>query len=158
MQGKKKTRAQLEAENKLLRQSTFGKNVTSIILATIKYGAFVFFIYQIQIAVVSVAENLAGKQTFADIDINTELKAEGNLSLNDDSQTERQPSKIPLLLGSLGLAFGLIGIGMAKLQNKLRKDTVEKLQERIRSYEKDIDPLRSTSNLTVRGETRPEDK
>ncbi len=54
--------------------------------------------------------------------------------------------------------FGGGAIIYGKNQNKLRKDTVEFFEGRIRSLEAQIDPNRSSSKLTQRGDTRPEDR
>lgn len=42
-------------------------------------------------------------------------------------------------------------------ERKLRRDTVERLSERIRILEAHIDPGRTTSMLTARGDTNPGD-
>jgi hypothetical protein len=52
---------------------------------------------------------------------------------------------------------GLTGIGVGLRYRKLRKDTLEHMGERIKELESQIDPKRSSSRLTRRGETRPED-
>lgn len=43
-------------------------------------------------------------------------------------------------------------------QNRLKKRTTESLTKRITQLERMVDPSRSTSGLTPRGETRKEDK
>ena len=50
------------------------------------------------------------------------------------------------------------GIAYGWRQRKLRKDTVERLCARIAQLEKTIGNVRSSSHLTARGETRPEDQ
>jgi hypothetical protein len=52
--------------------------------------------------------------------------------------------------GIFGLLYGL-------RQRKLRKNTVERLQQRIGMLETQLDINRSSSLLTVRGDSRPED-
>lgn len=54
--------------------------------------------------------------------------------------------------------FGLGGIGYGVRQRKLRRDNIEKLSERVQHLERERDPGRSSSRLTRRGETRPEDR
>jgi hypothetical protein len=54
--------------------------------------------------------------------------------------------------------FGGGGVVYGKQQNELRKNTVERLQKRIKELERKIDNTRSTSGLTERGETNPEDR
>ena len=53
--------------------------------------------------------------------------------------------------------FGLSGIGYGMRQRKLRRDTVERLSKRIADSEAVIDPQRTSSRLSSRGETPPED-
>lgn len=43
-------------------------------------------------------------------------------------------------------------------QRKLRKDTTERLSKRSNDLEKRLDPKRSSSSLTPRGDTNPRDK
>lgn len=53
---------------------------------------------------------------------------------------------------------GASGVAYGAKQRKLRRDTVERLQIRITELEKEIDPGRTSSGLTGRGDTNPEDK
>lgn len=101
---------------------------------------------------------LAGKATDADINVNANIKAEGSLSINNGKQVKQSNDWIELAPGVLGLLFGVFGIIYGRAHNHLRKDTVERLQDRIRQFEEMEDPSRSTSKLTKRGETRPEDQ
>ena len=55
------------------------------------------------------------------------------------------------------LLAGLFG-GMAWRQRKLRRDTVEQLSEQKTKLEKALDPGRSSSKLTARGDTHPGDE
>jgi hypothetical protein len=54
--------------------------------------------------------------------------------------------------------FGLGGIGYGVRQRKLRRDHIEQSSRTIEHLEKLTDPGRSSSRLTRRGETRPEDR
>ena len=54
--------------------------------------------------------------------------------------------------------FGLGGIGYGLRNRKLRKDQLERMARRVKELESQIDPRRSSSRLTARGETRPEDE
>jgi len=81
--------------------------------------------------------DLAGQATTADIGIKL---------LTDVKISEA----LAWLLAGGGILYG-------RQQRKLRKDTVERLQERNRNLERTIDPKRTSSDLTPRGETRPED-
>lgn len=62
------------------------------------------------------------------------------------------------LMALIGVVFGITGILYGKNQRDLRMSTVEKLQGRIKEFETVKDPNRSSSMLTPRGETRPEDR
>ena len=59
---------------------------------------------------------------------------------------------------ALSWTVALIGTAYGIQQRKLRRDTVERLQTRNIELEKKIDQKRSSSKLTARGDTRPEDK
>lgn len=54
--------------------------------------------------------------------------------------------------------FGASGVGYGWRQRKLRRDTIERLSGRQQALEKGIDPKRSSSELTTRGDTNPEDR
>lgn len=61
-----------------------------------------------------------------------------------------------LILASVMLGLG--GIWFGRRERKLRKDTVEKLHQYQKLWEERIDPKRTSSLLTPRGDTRPEDR
>jgi hypothetical protein len=56
------------------------------------------------------------------------------------------------------IALAGTAAGWAIVERWLRHNKVEYLQERIRKLERNIDPRRSTSNLTTRGQTNPSDR
>jgi hypothetical protein len=126
--------AELRAENCLLRQFRTAEGVTSVIRELIRWGGLILITRYLYLTVAA----LAGQQTTADIGINL---------LADLRITE-----------AFAILFGSSGIAYALGQRKLRRDTVERLQGRIKKYERLLDPERSSSNLTARGETRPEDE
>ncbi len=57
----------------------------------------------------------------------------------------------------LSLTVGVSGLVYGLYQRHLRRETIERTQGRIRELEKAVDNKRSSSRLTVRGDTRPED-
>lgn len=59
---------------------------------------------------------------------------------------------------ALSYAVGAGGIAYGARQRKLRGDTIQKMGDRIKELETAIDPNRSSSGLTKRGHTRPEDE
>lgn len=78
------------------------------------------------------------------------LKTEANIVLNFLSS----------LTVSNALAWSVAGGGVlyGEAQRRLKGRTVERLQSRIEELETMIDPQRSSSSLTKRGETNPKDK
>jgi hypothetical protein len=136
-----KTRAQLEAENRLLRADLARLRLTrnvehaaSVAIMAIKVGGLVWIAsYAAQIAAV-----LAGQTTEANI----LFKILGDLRVST----------------ALAWAAGLSGIGYGWRQRKLRRDAVERLAERVARRERELDPRRTSSKLTVRGDTSPEDR
>ena len=76
---------------------------------------------------------LAGRTTISDIVVNFL----GNFRVSE----------------GLAWALGAGGTGYGLLQRKLRRDTIERLQGRVKTMEQEYDPNRSSSNLTSRGTT-----
>lgn len=153
---KKKTRAELSVEVRFLKAHGLGNNITKIIRDFIMYGSFLGIAYCTYLSI----DTLAGKTTAADI----KVKAEGALSLNpgqSKSKTTKEVSKaLPteyIAALSLAIMFGIGGTVYGRKQAKLRKDVIERYHTLIQEAEKIIDPKRSTSQLTYRGDTRPED-
>jgi hypothetical protein len=130
----KKTKAQLETENKLLRRSRTSESVTSVLNNLIRWGGAIAIARYGYLSIAS----LAGESTMADIGVN--VLADFRIS-----------QALAWVLAGGTTMYGLS-------QKKLRRDTVERLQSRIQAYELEQDPGRTTSRLTPRGETRPEDK
>lgn len=128
-----KTRAQLEAENKLLRRRNLASGLASILNNLIRWGGLVAIAYFLYRSV----DALAGERTIADIGVNFNTK----ISVSE----------------VLAWIFGISGIGYGYRQNDLRCTTIERLQGRIRELETHIDPQRTSSNLNQRGETNPRD-
>ena len=94
--------------------------------------------YLVSETIVGVAREFAGKDTKADV-------------------AYRLLSDISVGM-SLSVAFGLAGTGLAIRERKLRKQTVERLAKRNAELEAKIDAHRSSSQLTSRGDTNPEDR
>lgn len=108
--------------------------VVSIVNNFVKWAGLVAIAYFAFHAI----ETLAGQRTTADIGVN--FLADLKLGC--------------ALAGGLGLSGVAYGLG----QRRLRRDTIARLQDRNRALEARIDPERSGSALTRRGETRPEDR
>lgn len=87
-------------------------------------------------------EVLAGRTTLANIGITVGWDLLGQLPVSH------------FLWG----AFGIGGILFGVLQNQMRASTIEKLHKQIQEYELLLDPGRSTSALTPRGQTPKEER
>lgn len=123
-----RSKKELEIENAILRRTGFGSNVAKVLITLIQCGAAVAVFYFLNDSI----KHLAGQETNATINIDFM----GNVLAG--------------LFGSGGVFYG-------KKQNELRKKTIERLQKRIKVLEEKSDSSRSTSGLTERGETHPED-
>ena len=126
---KKKSAAELRIENRLLRTQNNIAAITTIFVSLIRIAGAVLIARYVYLAVAS----LAGKSTVSDIGI----KFLGNLRVSEG---------LAGLFGGGGTVYGLA-------QRKLRRDTIERLQGRIKELEREHDPNRSSSNLTIRGTT-----
>jgi hypothetical protein len=126
---KPKTRAQLEAENEMLRGVHRWNAISDMFRTTVRtLGGVViaFWVYK-------TAAVLAGHSTDASFFL-------GVLSDIKVSQ-------------GLLAAFGLGGLSYGARQRHLRKKNIERLEGRLRELEQMVDPGRSSSLLTRRGET-----
>lgn len=99
------------------------------------------------ICVYFISINFAGVVTIADIN--------ANVSYSDGKESSKLSY---FLVSGFGIILGVIGVLFGWRQNDLRKHTVSRLHEYQLLYEKSIDPKRTSSDLTQRGDTREEDK
>lgn len=141
MSTKRKTTAELElivsklrAENQLLKRGNRSNAWASIFNNLIRWGGLVLLARYGYLAI----EAIAGKTTNAEIFVGILGK-------------ENFPILLSSLLGFLGMLYGYY-------ERALRRSTVERLQQRNVFLEATIDPRRSSSKLTPRGDTRPEDR
>jgi hypothetical protein len=102
--------------------------------AVIKYGALVLCVRYLFL----IAGALAGKTTLASL----VLSVLANAKVSDC---------ICLLFGGGGAVYGVA-------QRQLRRRAIKRLTGRPKELEVAIDPNRSSSELTARGTTRPEDE
>ena len=103
--------------------------LSQLILVGIPWGALVFIVYWVTGALAE----FSGKTTLAQLGISF------------------FGTTIAYIVGIGGIGFGLI-------EKRLRRNTIERLQGRIQQLEEVRDPKRTSSKLTTRGTTRPEDK
>ena len=129
-----RTKSQLIAELKAIKSARTADGWVTVLQSLIRWGGIALVARYSYLAV----EALAGQTTLADIGINFLGKVEVSVAL--------------------AWSFGAVGVAYGWQQRKLRKDTVERLQNRIQALEQMIDRGRSSSNLTPRGDSRPEDK
>ncbi len=134
MPKEKKTIAELKAENRMLKRGHIVNGISRVLSDLIRYGVFGFLGYCVYLSI----ESLSGRTTAANIAVNF---------LSDVRVSE----SLAWILSGSGLAYGWT-------QNRLRKKTVERLQGRITTLERKLDSRRTSSSLTTRGETRPEDQ
>ncbi len=103
-------------------------------MTLIRYGAIVLSLRYIYLTV----EALAGQVTLAQIGISFL----GNLTLSQ----------------SLAYIFGTGGVIYGYGEHKLRQRTIRRLGPKRKELEVSIDPRRTSSRLTEKGETNPEDE
>lgn len=129
----KKTYVELQAELDLLKRQRRSGEISTVLRDLIRWGGVAVVAYFFYLSVAS----LAGETTAADIGI----AIAGQLEVSD---------AFAILFGGGGVAYGMG-------QRRLRRRTIERLQERIRSLEQQIDPGRSSSGLDSQGRTHPQD-
>ena len=129
----KKSYAELKAENKLLIRGHISDGIARVVSDIVRYGVAGFLGYCVYLSI----DSLAGRTT----DANIAVKFLSDLRVS--------------IVFSWTVAGGSVFYGWK--QKKLRQKTVERMQGRITELERKIDSRRTSSKLTQRGETRPED-
>ncbi len=81
---------------------------------------------------------VAGQHTFADIGV----RLVGDFKISE----------------GISYLFGAGGIGYGLRERRLRRQTTERIAPRLAGHEKTIDRSRTSSHLTARGTTHPEDR
>lgn len=163
-----KSRHQLEAENDQLKfmlntQSVgvFWESMAKIVVTLIKWGSAVAIAWFIYLSITT----LAGQTTIADFSAsaNVSLPSEKLLGSLQDGVEKAAATVLKEWLAdspftAIAWAVALVMCWYARRERKLRKDTVERLQNRITELEKGKDPNRTSSGITPRGDTQPGDK
>ena len=108
------------------------------IVSTVQYGIMWFSLVGISAFFYLATKSLAGQHTFADIGI----KVIGDFKVSE----------------ALSYLFGAGGVGYGLRERKLRRQTTERFAARTSTLEKLVDPERTSSRLTTRGTTNPEDR
>lgn len=131
---KTKSNAELQAELRVLRQTRNLDGWVAIGREAVKWIGLCYISTMIYFSIAA----MAGKMTVAEI--NAELSGKVDISIY-----------IAWMVGVAGVVYG-------RVQRTLRRDTVERLQHRNVMLEAELDQRRSSSRLTPRGDTRPEDR
>ena len=154
---RKRTKAQLEAELAAIRRVRGADALSAIFGQLFKWVGLVGIFYWIYKSI----DSLAGKHTFADIgikvegDLQTSTKEQAGQIVDNPFVTSWLPWAVAI---GLILLLLLIAVGYGLRQRKLRRTTIERLQGRIKSLERNQDPNRTSSGLTPQGQTHPRDK
>ncbi len=128
-----RTKPELNASIELRRIETRGIVLAQIVRWVGLIGVTFAFSY---FGVFKPVEVLAGQATFATIDLGMLVR---------------------FGMGGAATVFGGGGLAYGWRQRKLRRDTVQEMGKRIAELEKLVDPNRSSSGLTLRGDTHPRD-
>lgn len=131
---RRKTREQLESDVRVLKNSIRSGIVVKLGVTLIRCLTVVGIFYIMYLMV----KELAGKDTVSNILV----KFVTDFNINET---------IAYTVGGIGTLYGFG-------QRHLRRNYVSRYHRRIQELERQIDGRRSTSRLTDRGETRPEDR
>ncbi len=144
---RKKTIAELRAENKILKTHRAGDVLAKVLNALIKWGFSAAMVYFAADAV----KELAGKNTFADIAINAQA------GTNEVVSTVYEVPGVYWWVLVLSVLVGLFGVLYGAHQAKLRRRLIARYSSEKIAEESEKDSKRSSSGLTHDGVTRPED-
>jgi len=133
--GNKKTAAELRAENAYLRRVNHVSAWASVANSAIRWGALVVMALLARQAI----QALAGKETDASLLLG--LEAFGKVEVT----------------WTVTIAVGLAGITYGLKERGLRKETVKRLGARPKELEKRLDPGRTSSRITEKGDTHERD-
>ena len=120
-------------------------SISKILTSLFKWAGLAIMVWKASDALIA----FAGRSTVARGDIKLEATTHSYFGLEDTNC---------LIIVGLALLFGLVGIVYGKRQARLRKKAIERFAPNKQMEELHIDPGRSSSKLTLSGETRPEDE
>ena len=127
----------LKIENQNLRAHRLGDQVADVFGKLIEFGGYVGIAFFVYLSV----DSLSGKKAKA------EIAVESSMSFGSTKLTV-----------FIAIVFGFFGVLYGKRQDRLKKKYIEKYHPYQREEEEQIDPTRTSSELTPQGETRPEDQ
>jgi hypothetical protein len=133
-----RTKEQLLAEIEFLRRGGWAGQIGPTIRLALTVACILGVAYIARDAAIGVAHELAGKETNANVVWNF---------LND--------FRVSVFFG---WGAGMAGVLYGLKERHLRKKTVERLAKRVAELESRHDRNRSSSQLTPRGDTNPEDE
>lgn len=142
-QNRKATPAELEYSLKAQWVATIATWVERLI----DKGSRVLIVAIISGAAVGVSFNLAGKETYAIIDIGQKAIAEVLTKSNDLE-----------VAGLLGYFVGVVGALYGLKQKRLRSENIVRFEEKLRLLEERHDPGRTSSGLSKQGNTAKGDR
>lgn len=150
----KKTREELAVENRFLRANHAANNLTKVVQDLVKYGAYTAIAFYVYLGIAS----LAGRKTEADINVNASASGEFAVGQSEHpGEAESALGGLPQAVILLSLLFGVGGVLYGRNQARLRQQVIERFHQYQLKAEQAIDPHRTSSKLTPRGQTRPED-
>jgi hypothetical protein len=131
---RKRSDAEIQAAVRIHETRANAEVVAKVFTELVKWGSLVGIAYVLAPGF----EALAGKQTVAKFSV--------EWLMNEQTGT------------AMSILFGVGGIAYGRRQAKLRQEAIERLHKYQLAHEKAIDPKRTSSKLTPRGETRVEDR
>lgn len=144
----RKSATQRGVEARYLAYAKISGHIASVLITLFKYGFLAAGIVATAFYSHKCVECLAGLETNADISISFFSKTTLKAMLAGDSG----------LRNTIFFTFGVFGTIYGIAQKWFRRKDIARLKTRDPARERRIDPRRSSSLLTERGETRPEDK
>lgn len=133
-----RTKEQLLADNEFLRRGGWAEQIGPTVRLALSVVCILGVAYIAKDAAIGVARELAGKETNANVVWSF---------LND--------FRVSILFG---WGVGAAGVLYGLKERRLRKRTVERLARRVADFEIQHDKGRTSSQLTPRGDTNPEDE
>lgn len=137
MSRKEKSKAQLKAELTALKRQRSGDRIASIANHLIRWCGLVAITYLATRCI----EALAGRRTLAEIGLGLDLGFLVDMNLDR----------------FLAWLVAVLGLGYGARQRALRKAAIGRLASRVRDLETRLDPGRTSSGLTGKGDTNPAD-
>ena len=136
---KSKSKAELQAEVNILRNTHISNNLTKLSRTVVKVLGTVAIFFFIRDMVVA----MAGQETV------------GALTFNTNIITDLKANQAMVTLA--GVLFGTGGVSYGVAQRNSKQKSISRLSMRKEELEKRLDPGRQSSSLTTNGTTRPED-